>query len=334
MAAKKVAPKKSTRTTKAKSTPKKPVNPAQEIEQEISSLKLKLEKLREKERLAASKHLDKQKASLAKANVKISALREKKQAVALKVKTKKTAANQKQLLKANDTLIAARINISELKDGIAEARELLAAQKTALGKENAIKKALASVDKQWRTKEKQPTKVIALKKITTSTKKKAVVSKSSPPKSAPTQPTSKSKGRGRPKKVVPAKEAAPVKLAAKKASAKAADTKAVTKKAPKEAKVPAKPKKSVLSKKPAAKKVTSSAPTEPLVIKEESAPLLVTANKKKEPALSSVQASIPFAPASDMNTGSGSQEDTPKENPADAQESKPGRSIFEPAKDM
>ncbi|MBV1870528.1 MAG: hypothetical protein KUG76_06435 [Gammaproteobacteria bacterium] len=343
MAAKKIAPKKATRTTKAKPTPKKPINPAQEIEKEISSLNLKLEKLREKERLATSKHLDKQKASLAKANIKISALREKKQAVALKVKIKKTAANQKQLLKANDTLIAARTNISELKDGIAETRELLAAQKATQGKANAIKKALASVDKQWRTKEKPPAKVIAPKKVTTSTKKKATTStkkkapasKLSSPKSAPAP---KSKGRGRPKKIVTAKKATTIKPTAKKANAKAADTKAATKKAPKkmpkEAKAPANPKKSTSSKKPAAKTATPSAPVEPLVTKEASAPLIVAANEIKEPALSSVQTNIQFAPAADMNADASPQEEAPKENPADTQESEPGRSIFDPDKDM
>lgn len=301
MVARKVARKKSTPSKKAKPASKGPVSAVQELENEILKLEEKLEKAREKELAASSTLLERQKGQLAKANTKLATLRERKRAVALKVKTKKTAANQSQLVKVSEAIATAQEDITQRKELLAETRELLALQKKSAGKATAVKKAIASIEKEWAIKE-TPSKKAAPTK--TSTTKKAPSRK---PASTPVS------------KISSTTSTAVKKTPAKKSPSQASATKN-TRKGP--AKILAKTK--TAKPKPAEENIQAA----PII----SGNMVATETKASAPAQTSMQ--LESAPEKLKAQPAEKTLEPKKENLADSMKSEPGRSIFDPATDM
>lgn len=255
---------------------------SQEIEIEISALQEKLSKARDKEHKSTLLLRDRKLAQLSRANTKLKTCRERKAAIILKVKTKKTAASEKQLNNALNALSVANETLAALKIEVREIKLLISRQKFILAKASATTRALSALDKTWVTKDPE-------QKKTTVVKKKTAVKTT-------TRPTSKK----------PASKPEAVKSAVKtRAKAKAASPKP---KAPK--KLPSKSAKLKLK--------VKNPPADP-------------------------QTSMQFSETSSHDTGSTkppvkniATDAAEKKAPpvVDTMQSAPGRSIFDPEKDI
>lgn len=258
---------------------------SQEIEIEISALQEKLSKARDKEHKSTLLLRDRKLAQLSKANIKLKTCRERKTAIALKVKTKKTAASEKQLNNALNALGMANETLAALKIEVREIKFLASRQKFILAKASATTRALSALDKAWLAKDPEQKKTTVVKK------KPAAKTTTRATPSAPKKPVSKPEA---------VKSAVKTKARAKTASPK-----------------PTIPKK--LPSKPAKQKL-----------------------KVKTPAVDP-QTSMHFAENSPHNMDSSKQpvkniapDSAEKKAPpvVDTMQSTPGRSIFDPEKDM
>jgi len=325
MVARKVAP-----STKAKPAIKSPASAVQEFENEILKLEEKLEKAREKEHIAGNKLLERQKGQLAKANTKLATLRERKRAIALKVKTKKTAANQNQLVKVNEAIIAAKENTIQLKELLAETRELLVLQKKSAGKAKAIKKAIASIEKDWAKKE-TPNKKSAPSKPVTTRKAPSRTPTSTPASKVSPTASTVVKRRGRPKKSESSTPASSAENTNTPKTAKTPVKKTPAKKSPSQASATKSTRKSPA--KTLAK--TKTAKPKPAEENIQAGPITsgnVVATETKAPAQTSMQ--LENTPEKTETKAAEKTLEPKKENPADAMKPEPGRSIFDPATDM
>jgi len=332
MVARKIVRKKSTPSAKAKPASKSSVSAVQEFENDILKLEEKLEKAREKELAASNKLLEREKGQLAKANTKLATLRERKRAIALKVKTKKTAANQSQLVKVSEAIVTAQEDITQRKGLLAKTRGLLALQKKSASKAKAVKKAIASIEKEWAQKE-TPSKKAAPTK--TSTTKKAPSRKpASTPVSKVSSTTSTTvKRRGRPKKAESITPASPAGNTGTPKAAKAPVKKAPAKKSPSQASA-TKSTRKIPDKTLAKTKTAKPKPAEENIL---AAPITsgnVVATETKAPAPIQKGMQLESDPKKAEAQSAEKTLEPKKVNPADAMKSEPGRSIFDPATDM
>lgn len=142
---------------------------SQEIEIEISALQEKLSKARDKEHKSTLLLRDRKLAQLSKANTKVKTCRERKAAIALKVKIKKTAASEKQFNNALNALSVANETLAALKIEVREIKLLTSRQKFILAKASATKRALSALDKAWVIKDPEQKKTTT--RVTRSTPK-------------------------------------------------------------------------------------------------------------------------------------------------------------------
>jgi hypothetical protein len=340
--------KKSAHTKKqAKKTQPHSADLVLQLETQIKTLQSALTSAHEKAISEANKQLDRYKLQFGKTHQKLLAQKEKRTSLAQKAKSKKTAATLQQLKKADETLKTLQTETRHLKDAMTQTRQSLATQQQALNKTQAIQKLVLTLEKKW-AKAERKTEKSALKKNKAKSKTKAsktalTTERPSPKSSVPeksklnenkkkstqtsvktiktsdktkTQNTLKTNMSDKKEHLAPAKTKASEKKTTTSRTIKTS-AEVTQKKAEKT---------STLVKKPAVKN-KKQAPATDARIDQLQQTLPLTPSAKEEAVI------IP-APTIQKDQTTPAEAQTPSVNPAETQLSEPGRSIFDPAKDM